>query len=218
MYAKKEKIYPTYVSKHNSNCEKNVILLMIWNREKRKAKSKRGEAKSKGWRIWHYLPAKKLSALLRRITSKHYSDFYCLNCVHSFRTKNKLESHKKVRKNKDLCNVIVTSEDTKVLELNQYQKSDKEPFVIYADLECIIEKLDGCKNNPENSSTTKVSKHILSGFSMSTISSFRSIKNKHDVYRCKDSMKTFCESLREHAMKIINFKKKKMKLLTKEQH
>ena len=53
---------------------------------------------------------------------------------------------------------------------------------------------------------------------MSTISSFRSIRNKHDVYRGKDSMKTFCESLREHAMKIINFKKKKMKLLTKEQH
>ena len=29
-------------------------------------------------------------------------------------------------------------------------------------------------------------------------------------------MKKFCGSLREHAMKIINFKKKKMKLLTKE--
>ena len=98
MYAKKEKIYPTFVSKHNSDCEKKVILLMIWKREKRKAKSKGGEAKSKGWRIWHYLPAKKLSALLRRITSKHYSDFCCLNCLHSFSTKNKLESHKKVCK------------------------------------------------------------------------------------------------------------------------
>ena len=29
-------------------------------------------------------------------------------------------------------------------------------------------------------------------------------------------MKRFCESLREHAMEIINFEKKKMKLLTKE--
>ena len=45
------------------------------------------------------------------------------------------------------------------------------------------QKTDGCKNNPE----TKVSKHIASGFSMSIISSFRSIKikNKHDVYRGK---------------------------------
>ena len=51
---------------------------------------------------------------------------------------------------------------------------------------------------------------------MSTISSFRRIENKHDVYRGKDCMKKFCEFLREHVMKINNFKKKKMKLLTKE--
>ena len=52
---------------------------------------------------------------------------------------------------------------------------------------------------------------------MSTISLFRSIENKHDVYRGKDCVKKFCEFLRKHAMKIINFKKKNMKLLTKEQ-
>ena len=50
---------------------------------------------------------------------------------------------------------------------------------------------------------------------MSTISSFKNIGNKHDVYRGKDYMKKFCDSLRRHALKIINFKKKKMKLLTK---
>ena len=52
---------------------------------------------------------------------------------------------------------------------------------------------------------------------MSTILSFKSLESEHDVYRGKDCMKKFCESLREHAMEIINFKKKKMKLLTKEQ-
>ena len=52
-------------------------------------------------------------------------------------------------------------EDTKKLEFNQYQNSGKAPFNIYAGLEYIIEKIDGCKNNPENSSTSsKVSKHI----------------------------------------------------------
>ena len=51
---------------------------------------------------------------------------------------------------------------------------------------------------------------------MYKISSFKSIEKKHDVYRFKDSIKTFCESLREHTMKIINLKKK-MKLLTKQQ-
>ena len=54
---------------------------------------------------------------------------------------------------------------------------------------------------------------------MSTISSLRSIENKHkhDVYRGKGCIKKFCVYLREHAMKIITFKKKKLKLLTKEQ-
>ena len=56
------------------------------------------------------------------------------------------------------------SKDTKMLEFNQYQKFDEALFIIYADLECIIEKIDGCKNNPENSSTTKVSEHIPSFF------------------------------------------------------
>ena len=50
---------------------------------------------------------------------------------------------------------------------------------------------------------------------MSTISSFRSIENKHDACGAEDWMKTFFEFLRERAMKIINFLK--MKFLTKEQ-
>ena len=101
------------------------------------------------------------------------------------------------------------SENTKILEFNQYQKSNKEPFTIYADLECLIEKIDRCENDPENSFTTKVGEHVPSGFSISTSLSFKSIENKNDVYRGKDYMKKFCESLREHAIKIIIFKMKK---------
>ena len=100
--AKKDKIYPTYVLKNNSNREKQVILLMI-------PIGKR----------WNYLAVKKLSALLRRITSKNYGDFYCLSRLHSFRTKSKLESHKNVCENKVFCNVIMPSEDTKMLRFNQ---------------------------------------------------------------------------------------------------
>ena len=79
----------------------------------------------------------------------------------------------------------------------------------------IIEKIDRFKTNPENSFTTKVGKHIPSDFSMSTISSFESIGNNHDVYRGKDCMRKFCESLREHTMKKINFKKKKREVINK---
>ena len=43
----------------------------------------------------------------------------------------------------------MSSEENKILQFNQYQKSDKAPFIIYADLEFIIEKIEGCKNNPK---------------------------------------------------------------------
>ena len=69
---------------------------MILNAEKCEAKSKEQ---------WHYFAVKKLSALLRGIASKYNGDF-CLNCLHSFRTKNKLELHKRVCEKKDFfkCN------------------------------------------------------------------------------------------------------------------
>ena len=129
--------------------------------------------------------------------------------------KKKLESHKKVCQNKDFCNIIMPPENKKILEFNQYQKSAKAQFIIYADLECVIEKIKECKNNLENSSTAKIGKRIPSDFKISTISSFNRIENKHDVHRGKDCMKKLYESVREHAMKIIFFHKN-MKLLTKE--
>ena len=106
------------------------------------------------------------------------------------------------------------SDDIEILEFNQYQKCDEAPFIIYADLECIIEKIDGCKNNPESSSKTKVSEYIPSCLQYLHL---EAQQYKHDVYRGKDCIKKFYKFLRKHVMKIINFKKKKMKLLIEEQ-
>ena len=108
------------------------------------------------------------------------------------------------------------SKGRKILYFDQYCKSDKTQFVIYADAESFIGKIDGCKNNPEKSSRTKVTEHIPSGFSMSTILLFKDLENKHDLYRIRDCMKTFCESLREEVMKITNFKKEKKENINKQ--
>ena len=56
----------------------------------------------------------KVSVLPRRITSKDHGDFCCLNCLHSFGTENKRESHKNVHKNKNFRNAVMPSEDTKI--------------------------------------------------------------------------------------------------------
>ena len=49
------------------------------------------------------------------------------------------------------------SEDTKIVEFSQYCKYDKMPFIIYPDLEYLLEKIYGCKSKPEKLSKTKVS-------------------------------------------------------------
>ena len=81
----------------------------------------------------------------------------------------------------------------------------------------MIQKIDGCANNPENSSVTKISEHIPCGYSMATIWDFDNIENKYILYRWEDYMKKFCTSLREYATNVINFEKKKVLPLTKKE-
>ena len=76
---------------------------------------------------------------------------------------------------------MLSSEDTKIFEFNQYEISEKPPFLTYADFESLIEKMDECKTNPETSSTTKVSERVPSCFSISTLSWFKDIEPNHDV-------------------------------------
>ena len=77
------------------------------------------------------------------------------------------------------------------MEFNQYWKSDNTPSIIAANFESLIKKIDAWKNNPEKTSTTKLSEHTSYKYSLSTIWIFAGIKSNHDVYRAEDSMKKF---------------------------
>ena len=91
---------------------------------------------------WHYLAVKKLSAFLKGITSKRDGDFYYLNCLHSFRTENKVKSHKKVCEKKEFWGIVIPSEKNNILKFNQYMKSDKMLYIIYPDIDSLIKKID----------------------------------------------------------------------------
>ena len=108
------------------------------------------------------------------------------------------------------------NKDNNTIEFNQ-KDYGKAPFVIYADLECLLEKISTCYNNPEESSTTKMNKHTQSGYSLFTNCSFDERENKLDYYRGEDCMKKFCKDLRKHATKIINCNKKEVITLTKKE-
>ena len=68
---------------------------------------------------WHYATVTRLSGLLRGVTRNNNGDFYCLNCFHAYRTENKLETHKRIRENRDYCHVEMPNEDNKIIKYTQ---------------------------------------------------------------------------------------------------
>ena len=70
------------------------------------------------------------------------------------------------------------TKDNNIIKYNHGEKSMITPFIINANLECLLEKTSTCINNPNESSTTKINKHTPSGYSIFTSCSFEDSKNK----------------------------------------
>ena len=96
-----------YISKHNFDKKHQVVLLKI------------GDDKGKR----HYLalpsnldedgfgrPKKSISKLLEGISSKSHGDFYCYECLHSFRTEIALKNHVDLRKNNKFAKIELPNE------------------------------------------------------------------------------------------------------------
>ena len=190
-----------YISKHNDECDKQVNLLMITD----------------GSTNWHYLEIKNISGLLRGLTSNQNGDFYCLNCLHSYRTKSKLKKHEKLCKNHDFCHLKMPDANKNILESKPGKKSLKHAFVIYVDLECLFKKMNACNNNPNKSYTAVKELHKPSGYSLLISCSFDKSENKQTYYRGRDCMKRFCDDLKEHLTRIANYEMKPMDPLTEKE-
>ena len=132
-----KQIKQAFISKYTNEHDSQVNLLMITD----------------GTTNWHYLAIKDISGLLRGIISNHNGEFYCLNCFHSYTTKRKLKKHERVCEDHDFCDIIMPSEDNKILKYNPGEQSLKVPLIIYADLECLLQKINTCQNNPDKSYT-----------------------------------------------------------------
>ena len=152
----KEQIRQAYLSKHNNERDTQVNLLMITDETNN----------------WHYLAVKIISGLLRGIKSIHNGNFYCLNCFHLYTTEKKLRKYERICNDHDFCYLKMPNEDNKILKYIPGEKSLKVPFIIYADLECLLQKIKSCQNNPEKSYTEKKAVHKPSGYSLITCCSF----------------------------------------------
>ena len=100
------------------------------------------------------LAVKKLSAFFSKITSKYNRDFLCLICLHSSSAENKLKKPKNISEDYDYYYIDMLKEES-ILKYNNVEKSKKSPFIIYADIECLLNKIYTCHNNSKRSSTIK---------------------------------------------------------------
>ena len=104
----------------------------------------------------------------------------------------------------------MSEESKNVLKYRPGDKSLKLPFIIYADLECLLKKEQFCQNNPKNSYTERKAKHKPSGYSLKLNCLFDETKSRRKFYRRKDCIKKFCEDVKELAVEISNYREHKM--------
>ena len=109
--------------------------------------------------------------MLKGITSKHNGDSYCLNCFHSYGTKEALGKHMKICGDKDCCYIEIPKKGES-LKYHPGVKSMKSSYIIVADIETLLRKTDTCANDPSKSSTEKKNKHEMCGYSLFTDCSF----------------------------------------------
>ena len=107
-----KQIKQAYISKYNNKRDNQVNLLMITD----------------GTNNWHYLAVKSISGLLRRITSNHNGDFYCLNCFHPYTAEKKFRKHERICNDHEFCRLKMPDENNKILKYIPGEKSLKVPF------------------------------------------------------------------------------------------
>ncbi|XP_018395227.1 PREDICTED: uncharacterized protein LOC108773791 [Cyphomyrmex costatus] len=91
----------------------------------------------------HFTWIKNLSRLVRSQVIKNKNKiFFCDRCLHYFSSNEKLESHAVDCQKLNKCAIRLPCEDKKWLEFHNHNMKERAPFIVYADLECVLRKTE----------------------------------------------------------------------------
>ena len=187
-FNEKDKVHFLRVSEHVYNREVHIILLLI----------ERDEVK-------HYCLVKNPSRLLSKQISAHKEGTHiCFRCLNPFWTHKSLEKHWEYCRNHEAVKINMPEKGT-MLMFKHHERSEKLPFIIYADTEALIKEMYNCDPNPQNSYTKKYQKHEPISFSY-YIKSFDDnvYESKLKKYTGEDAMEKFVEWIEEDVKEIAN--------------
>ncbi|XP_078032837.1 uncharacterized protein LOC144467773 [Augochlora pura] len=92
----------------------------------------------------HFAWIKNLSRLVSSQLSKHdHQKYICDRCLQYFTSQERLDTHSVDCGEINKCALKLPTKDNKWLRFKHYAYKEQAPFVIYADLECLLEKLEG---------------------------------------------------------------------------
>ena len=187
-FNEKDKVHPLRVSEYIYNRKHNIILLLI----------ERDGVK-------HYCLVKNQSRLLSKQISVHKGGTHIwFRCLNPFWSHKSLEKHWEYCRNHEAVKINMPEKGT-MLMFKHHERSEKLPFIIYADTEALIKEMQNCDPNPQNSYTKKYQKHEPISFSY-YIKSFDDnvYKSKLRKYTGDDAMKKFVEWIEDDVKEIAN--------------
>jgi hypothetical protein len=167
----KGNIYPIHLTK--KRFVRHVDLLVISNGNKS-----------------HFCWIKNFNRLMNDGQHDHQK-FYCCYCLHGFTKSKLLEKHRPYCQIHGAQRTEMPPEENKWLTYTDVSKQLKVPFIIYADFECIAEKISTCQPDVCKSSTTKLAKHISSEFTYKIVGSDDNLTEDHVTYRGTNVAETF---------------------------
>ena len=187
-FNEKDKVHTLRCSNHVYNRKHNVILLLI----------ERDGVK-------HYCLVKNSSRLLSKQVSAHKEGtHFCFRCLNPFWSHKSLEKHWEYCKNHEAVKINMPEKGT-ILKFKHHERSERVPFIIYADMEALIKEMQNCDPNPLNSYTKKYQKHEPISFSY-YIKSFDDnvYKSKLRMYTGEDAMEKFVDWIEDDVKDIAN--------------
>lgn len=151
--------------------------------------------------ISHYCWIKNLSRLLSaQISTDHRVKQFCDVCLNYFFDESKLQAHKNSCSLQNECQIELPTTDKSILKFKNFSKQLQIPFVIYADIETVLKKVDHPLGRSDNTKCYQKHEPYSVGYFLKC--SFDDSKSYYEHFRGEDCITKFIQKLHHIAMEV----------------
>jgi len=184
-------VVPCHVTKAEQSNHVNLLLIQEEDTYVDEVTGKRKRTDLDAPIRFHYVLIKSLSRLIRsQITQNHSTIHFCSRCLHYFYTPEALKRHLRDCGLEKPCRVRLPTEDDNILSFKNHKHDERVPFVVYADLECLLKSV-----NREITTTREVQEHEPFAVGFYTHCSYKETLSGYQAYRGPDLAAWFARQL-----------------------